>query len=443
MASSVNQSQQILRELLTSMFAWRPGRLAKGTLAMTAGMGLRTLVQGFVFLVVARVLGIADYGAYAAVLALSTTFGCFTGWGTQALLVRDVSRNPDQFAAAWGRALTAIAVSSPFLFAIYIALAWSLLPASISLTAVAFIGFADLIFAPVGSSAIAAYQGCDRLGRAARLTLVPVLPRLVGALALLPFPYVIPQHMRLRVWALLYAVAALAAALYALRMTYKDLGPADKPNRLCIWTSLREGLPFAFSNAALKVYTDIDKMILARLATIEITGAYSAAYRVVDLATVPLFSLLSAAMPHFFRVGEDGVPATLAYAHRILFLPLAYSVLAGIALYLCSGVLPFLLGSTYTGAVPPLQWLAWLPVASVPRLLLQSLLIGGDRQNYVVNILAGGAIFNIILNIWLISLWGWRGAVTATYAAEIGMAFAMCLLALFSQKKHNRPRFSK
>ena len=95
MGSSVNRLQQTLRESLTDLCAWRPGRLAKGTLAMTAGMGLRTLAQAVVFLIVARVLGVADYGAYAAVLALSTVFGCFSGWGTQTLMVRDVSRNLD------------------------------------------------------------------------------------------------------------------------------------------------------------------------------------------------------------------------------------------------------------------------------------------------------------------------------------------------------------
>ena len=439
MGNSVNRSQQALRECLTGLCAWRPGRLAKGTLAMTAGMGLRTLAQAVVFLIVARVLGVADYGAYAAVLALSTAFGCFSGWGTQVLMVRDVSRNLDSFAAAWGRTLTAIIISSPILFAIYIAFAWALLPASVSLAVISLIGLADLVFAPIGLSAITAYQGHDRLDRAAHLSFIPVLPRLAGALALLPLERVLPDDMRLSAWAFLYAVAAFVATLYAWRMVRKELGPADKPSWLYVWSSLREGIAFAFGGAALKVYADIDKMMLARLATMEAAGAYSAGYRVADLTTVPLLSLLSAAMPRFFRAGEGGMRATLAYAHRILFVPLIYSILAGLGLYLCAGVLPLLLGAAYVDAVPALQWLAWLPVVSLPRLLLQSLLIGGDRQNYAVNVLAGGGIFNIALNLWLIPLWSWRGAVTATYAAEIAMALAMGVIAFFPQAKHNPP----
>jgi O-antigen/teichoic acid export membrane protein len=435
----MNRSQQALRECLSGLCAWRPGPLAKGTLAMTAAMGLRSLAQTLVFLIVARVLGVADYGAYAAVLALSTAFACFSGWGTQVLMVRDVSRNLDSFSAAWGRTLTAILISSPLLFAVYIALAWALLPASISLTVILFVGLADLIFAPISLSAITAYQGHDRLDRAARLSFIPVLPRLALALALFPLRLVMSDDIGLSTWAFLYAVAAFAAALYAWRMVHKELGPAGKLRWRYVWSSLREGVAFAFGGAALKVYSDIDKMMLARLASLEAAGAYSVGYRVADLATVPLLSLLSAAMPRFFRAGEGGVIAALAYAHRILLVPLIYSILAGLGLYLCAGVLPLLLGASFSDAVPALQWLAWLPLVSLPRLLLQSLLIGGDRQNYAVNVLAGGSIFNIALNLWLIPLWSWRGALAATYAAEIAMAIAMGAIAASSHAKQRPP----
>jgi O-antigen/teichoic acid export membrane protein len=77
-----------------------------------------------------------------------------------------------------------------------------------------------------------------------------------------------------------------------------------------------------------------------------------------------------------------------------------------------------------------------MPAVSLPRLLFQCLLIGGDRQKFAVNILGAGCILNIALNLWLISLWSWRGAVVATYAAEIGMAITMGAVALFPLLRH-------
>ncbi len=420
------------------MGAWRPGLVAKGTLAMTAGMSLRTLAQAIIFLIIARVLGISDYGAYAAVLALSSIFGCFSGWGTHVLMLRDVSRNPNNFAAAWGRTLAAFTISAPVLFAIYVAFAWIMLPADLPFSVIALIGLGDLIFAPVGLSAVTAFQGHDLHGRVALLSLVPVLLRLACAIALIPLALVFPDVMRLKIWATLYAVAALAATLYAWHMVRKDIGPAGKPDWIYIWSSLREGLAFAFSSAALKVYADIDKVMLVRLATMEAAGAYSAGYRMADMATVPVFSLLSAAMPRFFRAGEGGVPAALAYAHRILLAPVIYSILAGLGLYLCADILPLLLGLAYADAVSSLRWLAWLPIVSLPRLLLQTLFMGGDRQSSAVKILAGGGLVNIALNLWLIPLWSWRGAAAATYAVEITMALAMALIAYFPKTKHTK-----
>lgn len=45
--------------------------------------------------------------------------------------------------------------------------------------------------------------------------------------------------------------------------------------------------------------------MLARLETLEMTRAYTAAYRVVDIDAVPVMPLFAAAVPRLFRVGND------------------------------------------------------------------------------------------------------------------------------------------
>lgn len=436
-------SQPFLRERLIGLSAWRPGRLAKGALAMTAGMGLRTVVQALIFIIVARVLGVSDYGAFAAVLALSTAFGCFSGWGTQVLMVRDVSRNPHSFSAAWGRTIAAILMSSPVLFALYMSFTWAVLPTGISLITITIVGLADLVFAPIGLSVITAYQACERLDRAARLLLMPILPRLAAALILIPLASVLPDTVLLEAWAVLYALTAIAGSLIAWRMVRRDLGDPSRTKWREVLSAMKAGWPFALGAASAKIYADIDKAMLARLWTMEAAGAYSAGYRVADMATVPLLSLISAAMPRFFRAGVNGARAGLSFACRVVPVPLAYSIFAGICLYLSASFLPLLLGAGYIDSAPTLQWLAWIPALSLPRLLLQSLLIGGDRQKLAFNIHGAGGLLNIALNLWLIPLWSWRGAAIATYAAEITMAIAMGGIALFPWFKHWTTSFWK
>jgi O-antigen/teichoic acid export membrane protein len=397
---------------------------------MASAIGTRTLVQALVFLIVARVLGIAEYGAYTAVLALATALSSLGGMGVYSVMVREVSRNPGGFPAAWGQTLAAILLSTPPLFALYLALAWWLIPSTISFPVTLLIGLSELAFTPIIVAAIHAFQSQGHIGRASGVFFLPVAPRLVSALLLVLLTALFPKEYHLTAWAGLYAVATLIAAEYARRWVRRDLGAAHLPTLADGWAKLAEGFPFAVGTAALKLYTDIDKTMLARLSTLEATGAYSASHRVVDLATVPALSLMIAATPRFFREGAGGVPQALAFARRILPLPLAFTLGASIAIYLCADLLPWLLGAGYAAAVPALRWLAWLPCASLPRLFLQTLLIGSDRQRQVVGVLLVGAMINIGLNLWLIPGWGWQGAVIATYGAEAIMAGAMLQVAL-------------
>ncbi len=396
---------------------------------MTVGMGLRTAAQAGVFLVIARVLGVQAYGAYAAVLAVAGTLGTFSGFGVPMLMLRDVARDPASFPVAWGRTLAAIGVSIPTLAGIYGVLAWAILPTGLSWFAVGLIGFAELAFGPLALAGVNAYQGHERIGRAGRLVLVPILVRLLAALALLPLALYIPASMRLVAWSTLYAVAALFAAVYAVWLVYRDFGPPIRPEARELRASLGEGVTFAFGGAALKLYMDIDKTMLARLSTLEAAGAYSAAYRVVDMALLPVNALLAATLPRFFRAGESDVGASLRYGWRILPLPLLYTVSIAAALYVGAQWLPLLLGASYQLAVNALQWLCWLPLIGLARLLLQLLLTSADRQREVAAVLGLGAALNIVLNLGLIPLWSWRGAVLSTYAAEVVMALAFSRLA--------------
>ncbi len=45
---------------------WRPGKLARDTVLLGAGLGLRALSQALVFLIVARLLDARGYSAFSA-----------------------------------------------------------------------------------------------------------------------------------------------------------------------------------------------------------------------------------------------------------------------------------------------------------------------------------------------------------------------------------------
>ncbi|MEJ2714437.1 MAG: oligosaccharide flippase family protein [Acidihalobacter sp.] len=258
---------------LRRLLAWRLGKLAKGTFAMTAGLGLRTVAQGVVFLIVARVLGVELYGAYAAVLALAMAVGVFGGVGVPMIMLRDTARDPAVFAESWGRTLAALLVTVPILFATYLLLAWVILPNRIGWVATICIGAAEILSAPLTLAAVRAYQGHERIGRAARMVLAPILPRLAVAL-ILPLALLLPASARLSVWAAAYLLAAAVSTSYALWLLRHDFGLGVELSWHGLARAAREGWPFSVGGAAQKVYIDIDKIMLARLATWEVAGCH-------------------------------------------------------------------------------------------------------------------------------------------------------------------------
>lgn len=411
---------------MSHLRAWRPGSLAKGAMRLTAGLGLRSVIQAAVFLLVARVLGVNAYGGFAAIVALGGTLGGFSGCGTQTLMVRDTVRDKNNFALAWGATLAAIIVSVSPLFAVYIWLTAVLLPAEIPSLPIFLLGLTELALTPVSLAAVAAYRGHERTGRAARLLMAPAVFRLCGALAFLVLALALPTNMRLNLWSSFYVASALVAAAYAVWLVRRDLGIPAWPE----WHTLRSRMlaawPFALSLVATRLYTDIDKAMLAALASLDATGAYSAGYRIVDLATIPIVSLLAAAMPTMFRKGlGKNVRDVTRYSMRILPFPVLYAASAGVVLYFLADYIPLLLGQTFSDAVVTLRWLAWLPLLSVGRLLLHRQMVCSDEQKLAVLVLSGGALLNILLNLELIPRWGWRGAVVSTYVAEIAMTVFM------------------
>ncbi len=401
---------------------------------MGTGLALRIFTQAGVFITLARVLGASNYGTYAATLALANSVGFLSGLGVQTLIIRNVTRDPENLAEAWRRSLCAIIITAPVLLACYYGIVRALFSDKISIIACLSIGLADIIFTPLNMTAIGAYQGRERMGRASWLLLVPVLPRLGGALCMFPLAAILPSHLSLDAWSILYLISAFLAALYSLRLLSKDFNLSNKPIFSGTTHTLRDGFPFAIGRASDKIYNDIDKTMLARLSSAEAAGIYSAAYQIAILVMVPVYSLFLAAVPRFFRTGKKGVSATLVYALRLLPPMLAYCLMIGFGLFFLSHLITIIIGENYAEAAYALQWLAWLPTISLPRFFLQVILTGGDQQKNAVSILSAGCLFNIILNLWMIPIWSWKGAVAATYVTEIAMALAMSVMVVFIRK---------
>lgn len=403
------------------------GQLGKNTLTMTIGLIIRATLQALTFLIVAHILGVQGFGSFAAVMALASALGSFVGFGFQILLMKNIALDEKFFLDSWGGLLAALIVSAPIMFSIYLIISFLVLPSTISSFVVTMIGVGEIIFAPLIVFTICTYRGVERISRAAYLHIVTAIPRLFASLLLFYLSDFMTANECLNMWASFYVGSQFFAAGYVISILKKDFSLPMIYKWNIFLANLRQGISFSFSVVALRLYADIDKSMLARITTLEITGIYSVAYRIVDIVSLPIVALFQSAQARFFRAGSNGVSGAISYALKIFSIPLFYAISVGILLFFASDFLPFILGEDYAGASEIIRYLSLLPLVSVIRIFLQTSLLSSGYQNIAVLIFAFGALSNIILNIWFIPSMSWKGAAIATYISEAIMVVIMLI----------------
>lgn len=387
--------------------------LARNTAWMSIGQGLRLMIQASYFIVIARSLGVNNYGAFVSVVALVGILSPFGALGSGALMIKNVSRDKRLFASTWGMALITLSVSSSLLIGVVLLLSQFALPAVIPVRLVLLVAVSDILGLNVISIACQAFQAFERLEWTATINVLTSLGRLVGALILV----LIQRHPSALQWGYVYFGSTLVIATTAYRLVSTKLGPPILSFVRSL-AEIREGFYFSVTLTAQTIYNDIDKTMLARLSTLSATGIYGAAYRLIDVSFAPVSALLAAAYPNFFRQGVGGVSSTLVYARLLLKLALGYSVLNCVGILLCAGVVPHILGPEYVRTAEALRWLAPLPILKALHYFLSDTLTGAGYQGLRSAIQTAVALFNVFLNLWLIPAYSWRGAAWSSIASD-------------------------
>ncbi len=429
----------------------RSGLLADTT-SMLAGQGGKALIQAGYFLVLARELGPERFGAFSAVLAVVALAMPFTSLGAVHLMVRTVVREPTTVAPQFASAVVVTAVGGVIGTAVVTGIgAWVLAGAlgggdggdEVALTlvlvaTVAALAAADLVGALLAELCGGVYTATGRMRRTAGIQLAYSGLRLTGALGLL----LAPAAFTLGAWAGVYAVLSLVGAAVLVVAVRADVGPA-RPEPLLYLNQWRDGLAFSIGLGSQAVYNDVDKAMLARIDGATSAGVYTAAYRLVDMAFIPMRALLSAAYPRFFAAGSDGIRGTVALARSLAPASAGYALLASAGLFVAAPLAPLLLGSGYDEVVPVLRGLALLPLLKVVHYLAADALTGAGLQGARSAWQVGIAVLNVAANLALIPTYGITGAVVSSLACDAALGLALWGLVarhLRAQRRRDRRR---
>jgi O-antigen/teichoic acid export membrane protein len=412
----------------------RASTLARNTLWMSLGQVLKMLIQAVYFTAMARSLGVSNYGAFVGVVALVAILFPFAALGSGNLLIKNVARDRQLFSTMWGAALITTTLCGSVLIVAVVLVSHLVLPGVIPTRLVALVAISDIFGLNVITIAGQSFLAFEQLQWTASINVFMSGSRLAAALILVS----VQPHPSPLDWGYIYLASTAVVAVTASCLVSAKLG-MPKPAFRRSLLGFREGMFFSISLSAQTIYNDIDKTMLARLSTLEATGIYGASYRIIDVAFAPVSALLYAAYPNFFRKGAHGISSSLAYAKPLLKRALGFAILVCVATLACANVVPLILGPGYARTAEALRWLAPLPVLKATHYFLSDTLTGAGFQELRSYLQIGVALFNVLINFWLIPAYSWRGAAWSSLASDGLLAASVCTAIFIVSRRPGAP----
>jgi O-antigen/teichoic acid export membrane protein len=409
----------ILQLAKAQLLRLRQSELAANTAKLFMGQGLRFLIRAVYFILIARSLGPKEYGAFVAMTSLVAIAAPFAGFGSPMVLLKYVSRDRSVLPVNWGNGLLTIGISGSLLTLLVLAISPFFLGRDFFFLTI-LVCLSDLLMTRVADLAAFAFAALGQMGEAARINVYTTLSRLVGIVAV----STITRHPDVKEWTIAYTIGSAACFLYAfIRTTIAARGIQVRPREA--WSSLPESSLFAVNLCSATIYNDIDKTMVGKLASFTATGIYGAAYRIIDVSLVPVQALLSAAYPEFFRQGVGGAPATRRYAYRLISRAAPVGMIVTAGLLLGAPLVPHILGRNYVSSVEALRWLAVIPFLRSIHIFLADGLTAAGHQISRTFVQVGVGVMNVVLNIFFIRAWSWRGAAWSSIICDATLAILL------------------
>jgi O-antigen/teichoic acid export membrane protein len=185
------------------------------------------------------------------------------------------------------------------------------------------------------------------------------------------------------------------------------------------WEQLRayglSAITVGAASICIQVYLNVDTVLLGILKTSRDVGLYTSAYKIVTFASAIPNLLFASFLPYLVSIKSMAKKEWKIFVLTMLIIGLPTGII--ICIY-APELIALLYGSVYDGAVIPLRLLSLDIIAVFMSITFaQPLLLLGKEKKYL-SIVAWSAGLNILLNLFLIPLYGMIGAALATIFAE-------------------------
>jgi O-antigen/teichoic acid export membrane protein len=394
------------------------GPIARGTIRTIFVLGLRLAVQAGTLLVVARMLGPRQFGAFAGVAALAVILGTFSTFGTHLILLGEVSKDPTRRQLVLSYAVPTTLVCGAVLLLVYLAITTIALGgAGLALHVLVLIGVTETLLQPLFSFPATEHLALGRIARSQLLAILPLVLRLATAAAVL----LLALHDPLAAYAWGYLGASLVALAFA-SATLPSAWPHPRTWRLAHKAELRQAAGYAAINVTRTGPAELDKTLALKLLPLGAAGVYAAGARVIGAITLPITAMTMSSLPRLFREGRTQPMRTLHLLRWMFATAAAYGIVLAILLWLIAPAFDWIFGPQFQGLSAMVRWLCLAIPGMALRLVAGNVLMAVGKPWIRVGFEAAGLAILVFASVLLTINAGTIGMPLALACSEWGMA---------------------
>jgi len=392
------------------------GPIARGTIRTTFALGLYLVVQAGTLLLVARLLGPQQFGAFAGVASLAVVLGTVSTFGTHIVLLGEVARDPSRRDQVLAYAIPTILLCGGILLAIYLAVCLLVLRVGVPWMVLLAIGMTEIWLQALFRLTVSEHQGLGRIARSQLLKTLPMLLRLAAAAGV----FLINPPNPLVAYGYAYPTASLLALALAVR-TFPSTWPNPRRWRLPETGELRNNAGYAALSITAAGPGELDKTVAAKLLPLAAAGLYAVGTRIIAATMLPISAMTESALPRLFREGHAQFERTYRLLLWIFGAALAYSLTVTIVLWLTAPIFAWMFGAKYNGLDHAVRWLCLVLPAMALRMAVGNVLMALGRPWVRVGFEIVGVLVLVIASVLLTTGFGVIGMFLALACSEWSM----------------------
>lgn len=406
------------------------GQIALGTIRTSFVLSLRLLIQAGTLLLVARLLGPEEFGAFAGIASLAILLGTFSTFGTNLVLLGEVSKDPRRRDDVLSYAMPTTLLCGSLLLFVYLALAhWVLASSVIPWPTVLAIGVAEVMLQPLFVLPVNEHLALGRTARSQLLVNIPLALRMFAAGIVLLCQFEQPLSV--------YSYGYLSASILALLVvsaTMSEPWPGIRRWRFPKAIELKRNVSYAALAISYSAPSELDKTLAVKLLPVSESGLYAAASRVIGAATLPLSAMMLTVLPRLFYLNEKPNGGSRRIVCWVYGGTAIYSVLLSIVLWHISSFVEAAFGEGYEGVAGVVSVLALATPGIALRLTGTTYIMSLDKPWMRVVFETFLTITMLFLSICFVEYYGVYSIVYAVMISEYLFAAVILVFVVKSFK---------